>query len=89
MTCCIVKEFMDQYHDIAVAVTTEFIFFVIQTSMNVRVMTPTTVMRMHNALTQWGVTPAPATLVTLEMESTVQVSLRAAFLIAVAHYGLN
>ena len=52
-------------------------------------MTQTTVMRMHNALTQRGVTPALVTLVTLEMESTVQVSLRAAFLIAVAHYGLN
>ena len=30
-------------------------------------------MRMHSALTQWGVTPAPATLATLEMVSTVQV----------------
>ena len=39
MTCCIVKEFMDQYHDTAVAVTIEFIFFVMQISMNVRVMT--------------------------------------------------
>ena len=45
-----------------------------QTLMNVRVMTPTTVMRMHSALTQWGVSPALATLVTLEMVSTVQVS---------------
>ena len=57
--------------------------------MSVWLMTPTTVMRMHSALTQRGVTPALVTLVTLEMESTVQVSLRAAFLIAVAHYGLN
>ena len=42
-------------------------------SMSVRVMTPTTVMRMHSALTQRGVIPAPATLATLEMESTAQV----------------
>ena len=38
-------------------------------------MTPTTVMKMHSALTQWGVTPAPATLATLEMDSLVQVSM--------------
>ena len=44
-----------------------------QISTSVRVMTPMTVMRMHSALTQRGVTPAPAILVTLEMESTVQV----------------
>ena len=74
MTCCIVKEFMDQHHDAAVAVTTEFISFVMQISMNVRLMSPTTVMKMHSALTQWGVTSAPATLATLEMVSTVQVS---------------
>ena len=61
---------MDQYHDTAVAVTTEFIFFVMQISMNVRVMTPTTAIRMHSALTQWEVSPALATLATLEMEST-------------------
>ena len=42
--------------------------------MNVRVMTSTTVMRMHSALTQREVSPAPATLATLEMGSTVQVS---------------
>ena len=45
-----------------------------QISMSVGVMTQTTVMRMHNALTQRGVIPAPATLVTWEMESTVEVS---------------
>ena len=73
MTCYIVKEFIDHYRDTAVAVTTEFIFFVMQTSMSVRLMTLTTVMRMHSALTQWGVTPALVTLVTLEMVSTVQV----------------
>ena len=52
-----------------------FFFFVcyMQISMNVGVMTPTTVMREHSALTQWGVTPAPVTLATLEMESAVQV----------------
>ena len=44
-----------------------------QTLTNVRVMTPTTVMRMHSALTQRGVSAVPATLVTLEMESLVQV----------------
>ena len=44
-----------------------------QTSLSVRVMTPTTVMRMHSALTQRGVSAVPATLVTLEMESLVQV----------------
>ena len=42
-----------------------------QTLMSVKV--ATTVMRMHSALTQRGVSPAPATLATLEMESTVQV----------------
>ena len=42
--------------------------------MSVGVMTPTTVMRMHSALIQRGVTPAPAILATLEMESLVQVS---------------
>ena len=73
MTCYIVKEFMDQYRDTAVAVTTEFIFFVMQISMNVRLMTPTTVMRMHSALIQWGVTPALVILATLEMVSAVQV----------------
>ena len=61
---------MDQYHDTAVAVTTEFIFFVMQISMSVGVLTPTTVMRMHSAPTQWEVTPALVTLVTREMEST-------------------
>ena len=45
-----------------------------QISMSVRVMTPTTVMRMHSALTQRGVIPAPAILVTWEMESAVQIS---------------
>ena len=37
-------------------------------------MTPTTVMRMHSALTQMGVIPALATLATLEMDTPVQVS---------------
>ena len=46
-----------------------FLFY-IQISMSARVMTPTTVMRMHSALTQWEVIPAPATLATLEMGST-------------------
>ena len=45
-----------------------------QISMNVGVMTSTTVMRIHSALTQWVVTPVPATLATLEMDSLVQVS---------------
>ena len=44
-----------------------------QMLMNVRGM-KTTVMRMHSALTQRGDIPALATLATLEMESTVQVS---------------
>ena len=53
-----------------------YVFFLcsMQISMSVRVMTPTTVKRIHSALTQWGVTPAPATLATLEMDSLVQVS---------------
>ena len=63
---------MDQDHDAVVAVTTESFSFVMQTSMSV--MNPTTVMRMHSALTQREASPAPATLATLEMESTVQVS---------------
>ena len=33
----------------------------------------TAVLKMHGALTQREVTPAPVTLATLEMESTVQV----------------
>ena len=41
--------------------------------MSVR-MVMTTAMRMQTALTQMEVLPAPATLATLEMESTVQVS---------------
>ena len=41
--------------------------------MSVR-MVMTTAMRMQTALTQMEVSPAPATLATLEMESTVQVS---------------
>ena len=73
MTCYIVKEFMDQYRDTAVAVTTEFIFFVMQILMSVRLMTPTTVMKMQTVQTQRGVTTALVTLVTLEMESAVQV----------------
>ena len=44
-----------------------------QTSMNVRAIL-TTAMRMQTALTQREVSPAPVTLATLEMESTVQVS---------------
>ena len=44
-----------------------------QTLMNVRGM-KTTVMRMHSVLTQREVLPVLATLATLEMESTVQVS---------------
>ena len=45
----------------------------VQTSMSVRMVT-TTVVRMQTALTQREVSPVPATLATLEMESTVQVS---------------
>ena len=46
-----------------------------QTSMSVRMVTTTvTVVRMQTALTQREVSPAPATLATLEMESTAQVS---------------
>ena len=41
--------------------------------MSVR-MVMTTAMRMQTALTLMEVSPAPATLATLEMESTVQVS---------------
>ena len=51
------------------------VLFFVQISMSVGVMTQTTVMRMHRALTQWGVSPALATQATLEMGSTVQVSL--------------
>ena len=74
LTCSIAREFMDQDHDAVVAVTTESFSFVMQTSMSVRVMTPTDVMRMHSALTQWGVIPAPVILATLKMELPVQVS---------------
>ena len=65
---------MDQDHDAVVAVTIESFSFVMQTSMSVRVMTPTDVMRVHSAPTQRGVIPAPVILATLEMGSTVQVS---------------
>ena len=44
-----------------------------QTSMSVR-MVMTTAMRMQTALTQREVSPAPVTLVMLEMESSAQVS---------------
>ena len=47
---------------------------VMQMLMSVRVMTPTTVMRMHSALTQWEVSPALVSLATLEMVLPVQVS---------------
>ena len=43
--------------------------------MYVRLMTLTTVMRMQTAVTQKGVSTILATLATLEMESSVQVSL--------------
>ena len=45
-----------------------------QILISVRLMTSTTVMRMHSALTQRGITAVPATLATLEMESAVEVS---------------
>ena len=47
---------------------------VMQMLMSVRLMTPTTVMRMHSALTLWETSPVLANLATLEMESPVQVS---------------
>ena len=55
-------------------------FCFMQISMSVRVMTPTTVMRMHSALTQWEVIPAPATLATLETGSTARVRKKNALL---------
>ena len=45
----------------------ECVLFFVQTSMSVKVMTRTTVMRMHNALIQMGAMLALATLATLEM----------------------
>ena len=48
--------------------------YLTQTSMSVRMMSSTTVVRMQTALTQREVSPAPATLATLEMESFVLVS---------------
>ena len=48
--------------------------------MSVRVMTPTTVMRMHSAPTQWEASPAPANLATLEMGSTARVRKKNALL---------
>ena len=50
-----------------------YVLFSTQTSMSVR-MVMTTAMRMQTALTQREVSPAPATLATLEMGSCVQVS---------------
>ena len=56
----------------------KILFYVFRSSMqmlmNVRMMLLTTAMRMHSASTPREVSPAPAILVTLEMESTVQVS---------------
>ena len=52
----------------------ECVLFFVQTSMSVRVMTQTTVTRMHSALIQRGAIPALATLAILEMGSAVQVS---------------
>ena len=43
-----------------------------QTLMNVRMMTPTTVMRGHSALTQREVTPAPVTLAWILMSALTQ-----------------
>jgi len=56
--------------------TTMGVLLSMQTSMSVRmVMTTVICMRMQTALTQREVSPAPVTLATLEMESTVQISM--------------
>ena len=52
----------------------ECLLFFVQTSMNVGVMSRTTVTRMHNALIQMGAILALAILDMLEMGSAVQVS---------------
>ena len=44
----------------------------VQTSMSVKLIS---VMGMHSALTQWGVSPVPAILATLEMANTAQVEI--------------
>ena len=70
----IVQVIITDQHDAIFCAIVNYLLCFMQTSMSVRVMTPTTVMRMHSALTQREVSTAPATLATLEMESTVQVS---------------
>ena len=62
------------HHGVIFCTIVNDILYSVQISMNVTMMTLTTVMRMHSAPTQMGVSSAPATLATLEMESTVQVS---------------
>ena len=70
LTALVGTQYQDSYYFVVYLVVPT-----IQTLMSVR-MRRTTVMRMPTAQTQWGVSPAPATLVTLEMESTVQVSIK-------------
>ena len=48
-------------------------YFFMQTLMSVKV--ATTVMKTRSALTQRGVSPAPATLATLEMAGNAQVEI--------------
>ena len=43
--------------------------------MSAKLISHTTVMGMHSALTQWEVLPAPATLAILEMAKTAQVEI--------------
>ena len=47
----------------------------VQTSMSVKLISYTTVMGMHSAVTQRGVSTVPATLATLEMAKTAQVEI--------------
>ena len=51
------------------------VFFFVQTSMSAKLISYTTVMRMHSALTEWGVISASATLATVEMANTAQVEI--------------
>ena len=44
-------------------------------SMSVKLISYTTVMGMHSALTQWGVSTVPAILAILEMANTAQVEI--------------
>lgn len=67
-----VKEFLICLVAATMEALSIFCFFV-QTSMSAKLISYTTVIGLHSALTQLEVLPASATLATLEMANTAQV----------------